>query len=131
MPYTDKDKDKAYKEAYRQQNREKAKVYAKEYYKKNPPHPEKVRARKLKHRFGITLDQYNEMFEKQEGCCDICKKHQSEFKKRLAVDHCHTTGEVRALLCASCNQALGMLNEDSKVLKNMILYIKKFKKVSK
>ena len=131
MPFADKDKDKAYKEAYRQKNREKAKAYAKEYHKNNPPHPDKVRARKLKHKFGITLDIYNDMFEQQKGCCALCGRHQTEFSKRLAVDHCHTSNEVRALLCAYCNQALGLVREDVEVLENMITYLKKFRTVLK
>lgn len=127
MPFADKEKDKLYKTSYRERNREKAKEYAKEYYKKNPPHPDKVRERKLKHKFGITLEQYNLKFEEQRGCCAICGRHQTDFNKRLAVDHCHTTGKVRSLLCANCNQSLGLLKEDISVLKNMIRYLEKFK----
>lgn len=127
MPYVDKDKAKFCQSMYREQNREKAKAYAKEYYKNNPPSSTEVRRRKLKHKFGITLDQYNKMFEEQQGCCAICGKHQTEFKRRLAVDHNHKTGKVRALLCDKCNWALGMLNEKVCVMKNMILYLEKFK----
>lgn len=57
--------------------------------------------------YGITLEKYNELFTQQEGCCAICKKHQINFKRQLAVDHCHTTGIVRKLLCGSCNTHLG------------------------
>jgi hypothetical protein len=47
------------------------------------------------------------MFEDQKGCCGICKRHQSEFKKRLGVDHNHSTGKIRKLLCDRCNLGLG------------------------
>ncbi len=43
-------------------------------------------------------------FEKQKGCCAICKKPQSAFKNRLALDHNHKTGKLRGLLCYYCNR---------------------------
>lgn len=58
----------------------------------------------LKIRYGISLEQFDELFEKQQGCCAVCHRHQNEFKKRLAVDHDHKTGEIRGLLCDNCNR---------------------------
>ena len=81
----------------------------------------------LKRRYGITLDQWNEMFSEQGGCCAICNKHQSELKKNLAVDHNHTTGEIRKLLCSNCNTAIGLLNEDTELLLNAIEYLRSAK----
>lgn len=61
----------------------------------------------------ITIEQYNDMFTKQEGCCAICSRHESEFKRRLAVDHNHSTGVIRGLLCCLCNTNLAVLeNKD-------------------
>lgn len=78
--------------------------------------PEKVRAQKLKFNFGVTGEQYSELFAKQNGLCAVCKQPEKAVRggavKWLAVDHAHDTGEVRALLCQSCNIALGLLNED-------------------
>lgn len=45
-----------------------------------------------------------EFFKQQNGCCAICKKPQSLFKKRLALDHNHRTGQLRGLLCFYCNK---------------------------
>lgn len=66
------------------------------------------------YRYGITIDQYNEMLVKQNGSCKLCgnKEHiRSTSKDRkpkpLAIDHCHTTGKVRGLLCHNCNVMLG------------------------
>src|SRR5690242_13759158 len=76
--------------------------------------------RYFKRKFGITLEQYEEMLKAQDNKCAICRKEEttphSRSKKiiRLAVDHCHTTGKVRGLLCRSCNQVLGVLKEDKK-----------------
>jgi len=74
--------------------------------------------------YGITLEEYNQMFAEQDGCCKICKRHQSEFKGRLNIDHCHSTGRVRSLLCNQCNQALGLVRENKEVVKNMLEYLK-------
>lgn len=65
------------------------------------------RAKVLQNKFGISTRQYNQMFDKQNGCCLLCEKHQAEFKKRFAVDHDHATGQVRGLLCMNCNCDLG------------------------
>lgn len=64
----------------------------------------------LKYRYGITPEQYDEMLEAQEGVCAICKE--APTQQRLAVDHDHKTGEVRGLLCFSCNTALGHFRDD-------------------
>lgn len=73
--------------------------------------------------YGITTDDYNRMFDEQEGRCAICLKHQSEFNKRLHVDHCHKTNQVRGLLCHNCNLSIGRLGEDIKTLERAIRYL--------
>lgn len=77
----------------------------------------------LKHTYGITRDQYLVMFEEQKGCCAICNKHQLEFKKRLFVDHNHSTGEIRKLLCQACNMLIGACKENKENLAKAILYL--------
>lgn len=70
--------------------------------------------RYIKNKYGITADQYNELFNKQDGCCALCGKHQSELKMRLAIDHCHATAEIRSLLCQYCNlRVVGKLRKDT------------------
>lgn len=124
MPYAKKEKNLEYQKLYREKHREKAKAYSKEYLKRKPPPPDEVRRRKLKHKYGITLADYDFIFEQQEGRCKTCGRHQVEFSKRLAVDHCHTTGKIRGLLCDQCNQALGLVKEKVNTLEQMIAYIK-------
>lgn len=72
-------------------------------------HRDRTSTRKyeLKQRYGITPAIYQDMFEKQKGCCAICGKHQLEFKRKLCVDHNHETGTIRGLLCSGCNYSLG------------------------
>jgi hypothetical protein len=84
-----------------------------------------TRESKLKYRFGITVEQYDEMFNEQKGRCAGCNKHQSELIKRLYVDHNHQTGNIRGLLCGNCNLALGNAKDDVIILTKLIEYLKK------
>ena len=77
----------------------------------------------LKRKFGITTDDYNKMFDSQGGCCDICGEHQTEFQKRLAVDHDHETGSVRSLLCMGCNTGLGKFGDDIATVREALNYL--------
>ena len=83
-----------------------------------------VRNSKYKKTFGITLEEYNEMFTKQNGCCSICGRHQSEFNKALSVDHNHETGEIRGLLCSKCNFGIGNFNDSIELIEKALLYLK-------
>lgn len=84
---------------------------------------EKNRDQKYRIHYGITIDQYNEMYTAQSGSCKICKTHQSELKKKLHVDHNHKTKEVRGLLCQPCNHAIGLLKEDPKIMASALEYV--------
>ncbi|KKN66086.1 hypothetical protein LCGC14_0475640 [marine sediment metagenome] len=63
----------------------------------------------IKIRYGMTIEDYNKIFIKQNGCCAICGRQQSKQKRRLSVDHNHKTGQIRGLLCQSCNAHLAWL----------------------
>jgi hypothetical protein len=67
---------------------------------------------KLLRTFGITLDQYNRQLTEQNGKCIICGKTPEENGKRLAVDHNHTTGINRDLLCNNCNVTIGFIEKN-------------------
>jgi len=82
-----------------------------------------IKATNLRNKFGISIDKYNEMFSKQNGCCAICSTHQQDISKRLAVDHNHETQEVRGLLCMKCNLAVGYLNDSVESAQNLIKYL--------
>ena len=93
-------------------------------------HPEKykevTRRGNLKRYNGMTIEDYDELYQKQKGCCPICKKHSTELGKVFHVDHNHITGKVRGLLCNRCNVALGMLAENIDNAKMMVQYISNF-----
>lgn len=82
--------------------------------------------------YGITLDYYELLLQEQEGVCAACgypetaMDHRTQQIRRLAVDHNHKTGEVRGLLCTSCNLALGNLLEDPARIEGLLKYILKY-----
>lgn len=79
----------------------------------------------LRLRYGLSIEQYENIFKKQAGKCGICERHQSEFKTSLAVDHNHITGEIRRLLCPICNRTLGFLkvDETKRFVQNLTQYV--------
>lgn len=72
-------------------------------------------------RHGITIEIYDSMYDKQNGKCAICN-----LSIKLCVDHNHTSGKVRGLLCFHCNTALGLFKDDLKILNSAIKYLQNF-----
>lgn len=77
----------------------------------------------LRRNYGLSIDDYENMLQTQQYSCAICGKHESKQSQRLSVDHCHTTGKVRQLLCAHCNSLLGMAKEDLDILEKAKQYL--------
>lgn len=97
---------------YRQQNKEHIKKCQKEWWKQNRErYRNERRYYSLGYNYGITIEQYNEMFASQNGVCLICGKPETRKRKgnttQLVIDHCHTSGKIRGLLCSNCNSRLG------------------------
>jgi hypothetical protein len=70
--------------------------------------------------YGITLEDYDIMLARQNGACAICSRIPD---KRLAVDHCHTSGKVRGLLCAKCNSGLAFYEDNPRYLLAAVSYL--------
>lgn len=79
----------------------------------------------LKRSYGLTLDQYQSMLDKQQNCCEICKVNFNTLNKNPSVDHSHLTGKVRDLLCNHCSTILGLCKENVSILESTVQYIKK------
>lgn len=81
-------------------------------------------------KYGITIEDYEIILEEQGGVCAICKREERAKTKRkghmrpLSVDHCHTSLEVRGLLCNNCNVGLGTFEDNPDFLLNAIVYLK-------
>lgn len=76
-------------------------------------------------KYGITLEEYNLLLEKQGGKCAICgiTREECNDKRALPVDHDHETGEVRGILCHSCNRAIGLFKDSPKNLRQAAYYL--------
>lgn len=119
-------KEKIYRDNYYQSNKERLLLWQKERNIINPEKRRNVyRRASLKLKYGITQDEYNKLFEEQNGCCAICGKHQSEFKKALHIDHNHKTGKVRGLLCFNCNMGIGRLQDSKELLLKAVDYLER------
>ena len=77
--------------------------------------------------YGLSIEDWNVLFSKQNGVCAICNQPETVLLrgkiKRLAVDHCHMTGKVRALLCAKCNKAIGLMKDQPELLRQAAEYL--------
>ena len=85
-------------------------------------HKETARAWQLKNKYDLTTESYEEMFEEQKGECAICGSSQEV----LVIDHDHTSGDVRALLCDGCNFGLGHFLDDPNRLVRAAEYVLAF-----
>ena len=90
---------------------------------------DKQRAGHLKRTYGLSWEDYLGLFAKQYGQCGICKTPLSTHIKENSsvevahVDHCHTTGKIRGLLCNKCNTGIGWFNDSSLTCKLAALYL--------
>jgi len=86
--------------------------------------PNYIKNHHLKDRYGITLEQKNDILTRQNYKCAICK---IDISSRACVNHDHTTGVIRELLCDQCNTAIGAFKEKVDNLANAIKYLDKWK----
>jgi hypothetical protein len=111
--------------------REKQGASLKAYFAAMEPNARRQYRRKsyLKSKYGLTMDQYDEMVSAQDGVCMVCRRPESAVDprtgspRRLAVDHCHKTGNVRDLLCVLCNTAIGKAGDDPVRLRELADYL--------
>jgi hypothetical protein len=98
----------SYKSEWKKKNREEIRRKDSEYYFKNKKKiNEYSRWHSLKKKYGLSIGEYNQMVAKQNNSCAICQQPRSAFKNNLVVDHCHSSGKIRGLLCDPCNVYLG------------------------
>ncbi len=83
-------------------------------YRTNTEFRERMKLRSVLRNYNLSQEEYLSLFEQQNHCCAICGVHSSV--KKLVVDHCHRTGQVRALLCHRCNFSIVMFDESPDLL---------------
>ena len=127
MPHKDKKIAQEYFAKRHRKNYDPAK--AREQYLKNREQILKnSRKTHLKRTYGLSIAQYQEMVENQHNRCFVCNQYETRLLKTglikpLSVDHNHTTGTIRKLLCNDCNAALGFVKEDPELLQKLIAYL--------
>ena len=143
MAYADPEKEREYRAAYRERNREAYNERMRKWRKtpagqawekraqelrkeKRQSNPDIARAEKLRFRYKLTVDQYDSMEKQQQGLCAICHGP-SRDGRRLHVDHDHSTGQVRELLCGACNRAVGYLQESEEIALSLAGYLRRWK----
>jgi hypothetical protein len=93
---------------WRRANSKRLQAYNRDYLKANPEKAYLFRRRAmLKAKYGMTLEEYDLLLAQQGGRCALCPR-----ETNLHIDHDHTTGRVRGILCIKCNHALGVLGDD-------------------
>lgn len=121
-----------YCKEWRTKNRAKVLAYGRKHAAKfRLEHPRKHYDSVLRSKYGVSLTGYYKLQRSQGGRCAICKSRGSCIRnkkwkrrwKRLAIDHCHDTGKIRALLCDPCNNGLGCFRDDPAILKKALQYL--------
>src|SRR5262245_17713190 len=115
-----REQTRAYNRAWHAANKERVNAESRQQWHEDPTRKLKQREYRqksqrkdhLKYYYGITVEEYNAILARQNGCCRICKR---KVKGNLCVDHDHKTGKVRGLLCRTCNPGCGHLRDDPKL----------------
>tara|TARA_R110002012_G_C11455901_1_gene592250 strand:+ start:145 stop:789 length:645 start_codon:yes stop_codon:yes gene_type:complete len=134
-----KEKVAAQQKEYKEKNKEKIAAYKKEYREVNkvliadmhkiwrtkPKNKQSLKEYNRMARYGITPDSFKRMLKEQNNKCRICLVEFDELipNQKINVDHCHTTNQVRGLLCSLCNRGLGHFKDNTERLTNAINYL--------
>ncbi len=85
------------------------------------------RKSQLRRAYGLSVEDYQTMLEMQGDACGLCGKSAAEEGRQLSVDHCHRSGQVRALLCTCCNTGLGKFADSPALLRIAARYLEHFR----
>lgn len=77
----------------------------------------------IKRRYNLSVEEFESLLISQKYMCAICETTRCSSGRNFAVDHCHTTGKIRGLLCSSCNTGLGQFKDNKLLLQKAINYL--------
>lgn len=119
---------KEYNKTYKKLNKDRVLQRAAEWKRENPDRIRAINTKgKIKARYGLLVEEYEDILEFQDGACAICHTKDPGYHGRLHIDHCHKTGDIRGLLCSRCNTGLGMFMDDPQKLLAAITYLSQHK----
>jgi len=123
-----REKARAKSRSQRDRTPQATRAAVKRWYDKNKDGRRHIdREKMLQKKYGFGVAEYERMLAAQNGVCAICAKpYGSKNGYRLAVDHCHTTRTIRALLCNNCNNGLGRFKDDPVRLRKAAEYVERF-----
>jgi Recombination endonuclease VII len=107
---------------YRVEHRERLNALWLERWRSDASYRERHALARLARVYGLSSERYRQMLEQQSGLCRICK---GPPRRRLCVDHCDVTQQVRGLLCDNCNTGIGLLGHDPKRLRAAAAYLER------
>lgn len=116
--WTSTEKSREYNRSWRNENAERDRANKQAWRDRNPDYS---RTYLLKTLYGLSLDDYQTMLDRQDGACALCLKKPGQ--RNLSVDHDHETGRVRGLLCQKCNRMLGGFEGSVEVLGRTVAYM--------
>jgi hypothetical protein len=112
---------------YRVEHRERLNALWLERWRSDASYRERHALARLARVYGLSSARYLRMVEQQNGVCRICK---GPSRRRLCVDHCDVTQQVRGLLCDKCNTTIGLLGHDPKRLRAAAAYLERARRRS-
>jgi len=110
----------ACRKAWYRQNSEEVNKKSKEWANTHQATAEETRERSRLKKYGLTVEQHQQLLAEQNGLCRICEE---PFGRFIHIDHDHGTGRVRGLLCHKCNVGLGHFRDDPQLLRAAAEYI--------
>lgn len=127
MAFKTKEAARAYHKKWSKANSAKRKASQKKY---KDAHPQVLRGRRLKVRYGLEPGDYEKLATEQSGRCAVCRRLPADTNRGiLVVDHDHETDKVRELLCNDCNVAVASVHEDLATAIALVSYLVKHGKV--
>jgi hypothetical protein len=141
MPYVDPKRRREYQREYNRtwyhRNKDKCREWHKRWRMEGMTDDYRLYRRNymMLWKHGLLPEDYDRMFAEQDGLCAICKQpetqHQGGRLIPLAIDHHHVSGQIRGLLCARCNKAIGLLDDDAARADSMARYLHKYLGIAK
>lgn len=114
-----KEETNAYAREWRSRNKDRYREYERQRHANNP---DRVWAVNIRLHYGVSVDDYQRMYDDQRGCCAICF---APFAGKGCIDHDHDTGRVRGLLCKPCNLAVGQMMDSPERLRSAADYLER------